>query len=103
MNPSFPALRPLFKPGLLAFIESAVHNALYLWLIDTIMSVRLNYTIGFGIFNGLFKHQQSEIHIFLNEYILPLPKIVGNISTVVQALCDRRNDCKYGGRRVIDY
>lgn len=53
LNPSFAALRPLLKPGFLTFIESAVRNALYLWLITTIVSMGLNYTTAFGVFNTM--------------------------------------------------
>lgn len=53
INPSFAALRPLLKPGFLTFVESAVRNALYLWLITTIVSMGSNYSTAFGVFNTI--------------------------------------------------
>lgn len=43
-KPSFSALRLLLEPGLHTFAESAVRNALYLWLITTIVAIGSDYT-----------------------------------------------------------
>lgn len=53
VKPSFGALRPLLKPGFLTFLESAVRNALYLWLVSTIVSMGSNYATAWGVFNTI--------------------------------------------------
>ena len=42
--PSLCALLVLLRPGLLTLSESAIHYALYLWLVTTIMIVALGST-----------------------------------------------------------
>ncbi|CAH0025651.1 unnamed protein product [Clonostachys rhizophaga] len=38
--PTFRSLVVLLRPGLLTFAESAIRNALYLWLVSTILALR---------------------------------------------------------------
>ncbi|KAF2840943.1 hypothetical protein M501DRAFT_1010124 [Patellaria atrata CBS 101060] len=44
------ALLVLLRPGIPTFIESAVRNALYLWLITNIVSMGANYATAWGVF-----------------------------------------------------
>ena len=53
VKPSFSALRLLLKPGLLFFLESAVRNALYLWLVSTIVAMGSNYATAWGVLNTI--------------------------------------------------
>ncbi|KAK0702306.1 hypothetical protein B0H67DRAFT_595467 [Lasiosphaeris hirsuta] len=50
-GPSLGALLVLLRPGLLMFLESAVRNALYLWLVSTIVAMGSTYATAWGIFN----------------------------------------------------
>ncbi|KAF1811437.1 hypothetical protein P152DRAFT_467094 [Eremomyces bilateralis CBS 781.70] len=52
-HPTFRALRVLARPGSLTFLESAVRNALYLWLISGIVSMGLQYATAWGVFNTI--------------------------------------------------
>ncbi|ESZ93119.1 hypothetical protein SBOR_6491 [Sclerotinia borealis F-4128] len=47
------ALKTLFKPGKWTFLESALRNAIYLWLIHNIVSMGLDYATAWGIFNNI--------------------------------------------------
>lgn len=49
--PSFGALKALFRPGIMTFAESAVRNALYLWLVSTIVAMGSDYATAWGIFS----------------------------------------------------
>ncbi|KAJ9137440.1 MatE (Na+-driven multidrug efflux pump) domain protein [Pleurostoma richardsiae] len=51
MWPNLRALRVLLPPGLVTFAESAVRNALYLWLVATIVAMGSTYATAWGIFN----------------------------------------------------
>ncbi|KAI2604811.1 uncharacterized protein GGS25DRAFT_398948 [Hypoxylon fragiforme] len=51
--PSLQALRTLARPGSLTFLESLVRNALYLWLVTTIVSLGSTYATAWGIFNTI--------------------------------------------------
>lgn len=53
VRPSFSALRLLLKPGFLFFVESAVRNAIYLWLVSTIVAMGSNYATAWGVFNTI--------------------------------------------------
>lgn len=53
VKPSFTALRLLIKPGFLFFVESAVRNAIYLWLVSTIVAMGSNYATAWGVFNTI--------------------------------------------------
>ena len=52
-HPSLRALLVLLRPGLLTLIESAIRNALYLWLVTTIVAVGSTYATAWGIFNTI--------------------------------------------------
>lgn len=53
MKPSLMALKPLLRPGFTTFVESAVRNALYLWLITSIVSMGSTYATAWGVFNTI--------------------------------------------------
>ncbi|ORY07158.1 hypothetical protein BCR34DRAFT_489665 [Clohesyomyces aquaticus] len=53
VTPSLSALRILLPPGVVTFTESAVRNALYLWLVHGIVSMGSNYATAWGIFNTI--------------------------------------------------
>lgn len=50
LGPSFRALAILLPPGLITFAESAIRNALYLWLITTIVTLGTTYATAWGVF-----------------------------------------------------
>ena len=52
-RPSFAALKVFARPGALFFLESAVRNALYLWLVSGIVSMGLDYATAWGVFNTI--------------------------------------------------
>lgn len=51
--PSFKALLILVRPGFITFLESAIRNALYLWLVAGIVSMGSDYATAWGIFNTI--------------------------------------------------
>lgn len=51
--PSVSALATLFKPGLIFFSESAIRNALYLWLVHGIVSLGSDYATAWGVFSTI--------------------------------------------------
>ncbi|KAL8696795.1 MAG: hypothetical protein Q9224_002616 [Gallowayella concinna] len=53
LAPSIRALKVLVPPGTITFIESAIRNALYLWLVHGIVSMGSDYATGWGIFNTI--------------------------------------------------
>lgn len=53
LRPSISALKVLLRPGVITFIESAVRNALYLWLVSTIVALGTTYATAWGIFNTI--------------------------------------------------
>lgn len=53
LRPSFAALKVLLRPGLITFAESAIRNALYLWLVTTIVALGTTYATAWGIFNTI--------------------------------------------------
>jgi Na+-driven multidrug efflux pump len=53
LMPSFDALKTLFKPGFIFFSESAIRNALYLWLVHGIVSMGSNYATAWGVFSTI--------------------------------------------------
>ncbi|KAF5671438.1 hypothetical protein FHETE_4148 [Fusarium heterosporum] len=53
LRPSFNSLMVLFRPGIVFFIESAVRNALYLWLVSTIVALGAVYATAWGVFNTI--------------------------------------------------
>lgn len=50
---SWPALRILIRPSIYTFIESALRNALYLWLVSGIISMSADYATAWGVFNTI--------------------------------------------------
>jgi Na+-driven multidrug efflux pump len=50
---SISAFWVLFRPGAMTFVESAVRNALYLWLVTTIVAMGNDYATAWGIFNTI--------------------------------------------------
>ncbi|KAJ0159121.1 hypothetical protein CTA2_10283 [Colletotrichum tanaceti] len=52
-RPSLRALFILLRPGALTFIESAVRNAFYLWLVSNIVSMGSTYATAWGVFNTI--------------------------------------------------
>ncbi|TQN67770.1 hypothetical protein CSHISOI_07675 [Colletotrichum shisoi] len=52
-RPSVRALYILLRPGALTFIESAVRNAFYLWLVSNIVSMGSTYATAWGVFNTI--------------------------------------------------
>lgn len=51
--PSNRALRVLLRPGIITFLESAIRNALYLWLVHGIVSMGSDYATAWGVFNTI--------------------------------------------------
>ncbi|PVI04262.1 hypothetical protein DM02DRAFT_556730 [Periconia macrospinosa] len=51
--PNFNALMILIRPGLMTFAESAIRNALYLWLVTTIVSMGSDYATAWGVFSTI--------------------------------------------------
>ena len=52
-RPSLRAFVVLLSPGLFTFTESAVRNALYLWLVANIVSMGSDYATAWGCFNTI--------------------------------------------------
>jgi len=53
VRPSLSALKVLVRPGIFTFTESAVRNALYLWLVHGIISMSADYATAWGVFNTI--------------------------------------------------
>lgn len=53
LTPSLPALTTLAKPGVVFFTESAVRNALYLWLVHGIVGLGSDYATAWGVFSTI--------------------------------------------------
>lgn len=51
--PSLRALKVLLRPGIITFVESAIRNALYLWLVHGIVSMGSDYATAWGVFNTI--------------------------------------------------
>ncbi|KAL4952204.1 hypothetical protein BDW69DRAFT_200910 [Aspergillus filifer] len=51
--PTFKAFIVLFKPGSITFIESAVRNALYLWLVSGVVAMSTDYATAWGVFSTI--------------------------------------------------
>ena len=49
-RPSFKALKVLARPGFITFVESAIRNALYLWLVSGIVAMGSDYATAWGVF-----------------------------------------------------
>lgn len=52
-RPSIKALAILARPGFLTFLESAIRNALYLWLVSTVIAMSLDYATAWSIFTTI--------------------------------------------------
>lgn len=52
-QPKFRALTILLRPRVITFIESAVRNALYLWLVTGIVAMGSDYATAWGVFNTI--------------------------------------------------
>lgn len=52
-NISFRALKVLTRPSIYTFVESALRNALYLWLVSGIISMSADYATAWGVFNTI--------------------------------------------------
>ncbi|KAF9880695.1 C6 zinc finger domain protein [Colletotrichum karsti] len=52
-RPSAKSFFILLRPGILTFIESAVRNAFYLWLVSNIVSMGSTYATAWGVFNTI--------------------------------------------------
>lgn len=48
--PSWSSLKIMLWPGLVTFTESALRNALYLWVVHTIVKLGNNYATAWGVF-----------------------------------------------------
>jgi Na+-driven multidrug efflux pump len=52
-SPSLPALVTLARPGAIFFAESAIRNALYLWLVHGIVGLGSDYATAWGVFSTI--------------------------------------------------
>jgi Na+-driven multidrug efflux pump len=52
-RPSLASLKALAVPGKWTFLESALRNAIYLWLISGIISIGSDYATAWGVFNTI--------------------------------------------------
>ena len=52
-KPSINAFKVLVRPSVYTFTESAIRNALYLWLVSRIISLGENYGTAWGVFNTI--------------------------------------------------
>lgn len=52
-RPSLRALIILAKPGFFTFLESAIRNALYLWLVSGVVALGSDYATAWGVFNTI--------------------------------------------------
>ncbi|EMD00361.1 hypothetical protein BAUCODRAFT_161406 [Baudoinia panamericana UAMH 10762] len=52
-RPSFGSLSTLARPGFFTFTESAVRNALYLWLVSGIVAMGSDYATAWGVFSTI--------------------------------------------------
>ncbi|KAI9763084.1 MAG: hypothetical protein M1840_000931 [Geoglossum simile] len=50
---SFRAFKVLARPGAYTFLESAIRNSLYLWLVSRIVKMGADYATAWGIFNTI--------------------------------------------------
>ena len=53
VRPGIRALKVLARPSFYTFTESAIRNALYLWLVSRIISLGENYGTAWGVFNTI--------------------------------------------------
>ncbi|KEQ72084.1 hypothetical protein M436DRAFT_49814 [Aureobasidium namibiae CBS 147.97] len=53
VRPSIACLKTLARPGVLTFTESAIRNALYLWLVNGIVAMGNDYATAWGVFSSM--------------------------------------------------
>lgn len=53
LRPSIASLKILARAGIFTFLESAIRNILYLWLIGGIVSMGSDYSTAWGVFNTI--------------------------------------------------
>jgi Na+-driven multidrug efflux pump len=53
VRPSLACLKTLARPGILTFAESAIRNALYLWLVNGIVAMGQDYATAWGVFSSI--------------------------------------------------
>ncbi|KAH9825925.1 hypothetical protein Tdes44962_MAKER03848 [Teratosphaeria destructans] len=53
VTPSFEPRLSLVRPGVCTFAESAVRNALHLWLVGGIVAMRSDYATAWGVFDTI--------------------------------------------------
>jgi len=53
VRPALACLKTLARPGFLTFLESAIRNALYLWLVNGIVATGADYATAWGVFNTI--------------------------------------------------
>lgn len=53
VRPNLRCLVTLARPGILAFAESAIRNALYLWLVNGIVAMGSDYATAWGVFSSI--------------------------------------------------
>ncbi|KAH0397588.1 hypothetical protein KCU89_g8117, partial [Aureobasidium melanogenum] len=53
VRPSLRCLITLARPGILTFAESAIRNALYLWLVNGIVAMGSDYATAWGVFSSI--------------------------------------------------
>lgn len=53
VKPGLTALKILVRPSIYTFTESAIRNALYLWLVSRIILLGENYATAWGVFNTI--------------------------------------------------
>ncbi|KAI4751255.1 hypothetical protein E4T52_16280 [Aureobasidium sp. EXF-3400] len=53
VRPSLRCLVTLARPGVLTFAESAIRNALYLWLVNGIVAMGSDYATAWGVFSSI--------------------------------------------------
>lgn len=53
IQPSISCLKTLLRPGILTFLESAVRNALYLWLVHGIVAMGSDYATAWGVLSSI--------------------------------------------------
>lgn len=51
--PTFQTFFVLLKPGIITFIESAVRNTLYLWLVAGVVAMSADYATAWGVFTTI--------------------------------------------------
>ena len=53
VRPGIKAFKVLARPSVYTFTESAIRNALYLWLVSRIITLGQNYGTAWGVFNTI--------------------------------------------------